>query len=587
MNAPISFGYWIHRQRKALDLTQEDLAQCVGCAVVTIRKIEADERRPSVQVAQRLADCLSILPEERTSFLHTARPVLAVDQLATLIVPPVSGPATSETGDQGQLAHFDALGAITAPSAGLSNDIHSPRRGQTDRPRSAYAFLDKGHPDDYRSEEIQKLALAIAARENRLVLGLPGMGISNLLRFLVARREEIFESNIVFAYLNCNMLDSDCSIETFFEAICGELQDQGLDDATGHEARGYERLKRLVTQIDGDPSRRGVIIVDQANALLPKVDAIFYRKLNALTELNKRLCYIFAAHPRNAAIADPENLLFVGRRLSVGRMNQRDRSAAIAEEARRLRVEFSEVQQIQLASLTGGHPGLLRTVSSAAVMGGLDLWGPESVAAELLLTRDDVRARCQRLWDALDPEQQAALRLIAGGWPAIVATNMLAWLRDFGLVEQYKGAYPLFSPIFERFVAAQTNDRIAPEPVPASAAPARTAPTPIRSRLARITIRQPTCNEQGIIIAGKVFKGTEEVYIRRRSLRLLACLRRERKIYTKHEIADYVYFEDHGVVSDSAIQSLVKEVRGKLGQEYIKTHWGQGYELVQGDDDTQ
>ncbi|HEX9371760.1 MAG TPA: helix-turn-helix transcriptional regulator, partial [Roseiflexaceae bacterium] len=45
-----SFGYWLQRRRKALDLTQAELAQQVGCAVTTIKKIEADERRPSRQL---------------------------------------------------------------------------------------------------------------------------------------------------------------------------------------------------------------------------------------------------------------------------------------------------------------------------------------------------------------------------------------------------------------------------------------------------------------------------------------------------------------------------------------------------------
>ena len=54
----ISFGYWVRRQRRALDLTQRALAECVGCAVATIKKIEADERRPSAQMAERLAACL-------------------------------------------------------------------------------------------------------------------------------------------------------------------------------------------------------------------------------------------------------------------------------------------------------------------------------------------------------------------------------------------------------------------------------------------------------------------------------------------------------------------------------------------------
>ncbi|MCU0487660.1 MAG: tetratricopeptide repeat protein [Anaerolineales bacterium] len=67
-----SIGYWVHRRRKSLDMTQEELARRVGCATVTLRKIEADQRRPSRQMAERLAQCLSLSPDERTGFLAVA-----------------------------------------------------------------------------------------------------------------------------------------------------------------------------------------------------------------------------------------------------------------------------------------------------------------------------------------------------------------------------------------------------------------------------------------------------------------------------------------------------------------------------------
>jgi len=47
METTVSFGYWIRRQRKALDLTQQVLAERVGCSVAAIKKIEGDERWPS------------------------------------------------------------------------------------------------------------------------------------------------------------------------------------------------------------------------------------------------------------------------------------------------------------------------------------------------------------------------------------------------------------------------------------------------------------------------------------------------------------------------------------------------------------
>ena len=72
MHTTDSLGYWIRRQRMALDLTQMELAKQVGCAEITLRKIEADERRPSPQMAQRLAHFLHLAESERVRFMAIA-----------------------------------------------------------------------------------------------------------------------------------------------------------------------------------------------------------------------------------------------------------------------------------------------------------------------------------------------------------------------------------------------------------------------------------------------------------------------------------------------------------------------------------
>ena len=82
MSELFSFGAWVRQRRRALDLTLEELAAQIGCAAVTIRHIETDERRPSKQLAARLANCLQISAEERSAFLQAARGERATDRLA-------------------------------------------------------------------------------------------------------------------------------------------------------------------------------------------------------------------------------------------------------------------------------------------------------------------------------------------------------------------------------------------------------------------------------------------------------------------------------------------------------------------------
>jgi len=76
-----SFGYWLRRRRKALDLTQEALGERVSCSGFAIRKIEADERRPSRPLAERLATALALPQAERRAFVDAARAVRAAGRM--------------------------------------------------------------------------------------------------------------------------------------------------------------------------------------------------------------------------------------------------------------------------------------------------------------------------------------------------------------------------------------------------------------------------------------------------------------------------------------------------------------------------
>lgn len=73
MSTEQSFGSVAKNRRRELGLTQEELARRVGCAPITLRKIEADDLRPSVQIAERIAMALNIPLEERAAFVKLAR----------------------------------------------------------------------------------------------------------------------------------------------------------------------------------------------------------------------------------------------------------------------------------------------------------------------------------------------------------------------------------------------------------------------------------------------------------------------------------------------------------------------------------
>ena len=78
-----SFGEWLRHRRRELDLTQEELARQIGCARITVRKIEADQMRPSKQLAELLMDQLRVAADERENFMRFARGREAAQSIAS------------------------------------------------------------------------------------------------------------------------------------------------------------------------------------------------------------------------------------------------------------------------------------------------------------------------------------------------------------------------------------------------------------------------------------------------------------------------------------------------------------------------
>ena len=98
-----SFGNWVKRRRKALDITQYELARRVGCSGSLIFKIESDERRPSRQLAELLARHLEIQDDQQALFLKVARQEKAIYNLDSLTPLSTPEPASASQPPQANL----------------------------------------------------------------------------------------------------------------------------------------------------------------------------------------------------------------------------------------------------------------------------------------------------------------------------------------------------------------------------------------------------------------------------------------------------------------------------------------------------
>ncbi len=159
-----SFGEWLRQRRETLDLTRVELAQRAGCSVSTLRKIETDQRRPSKQLSELLADCLGIASDERAAFIKAARGQLRVERL---------GPPSL------------AFGPRHKPSAPLFN-LPSPPT-----------------PLVGRESELAELGQLLRAPQCRLltVAGPGGIGKTRLAIEIASRHRDLFPDGGCFASL--------------------------------------------------------------------------------------------------------------------------------------------------------------------------------------------------------------------------------------------------------------------------------------------------------------------------------------------------------------------------------------------------
>ncbi|MCA2002080.1 MAG: helix-turn-helix domain-containing protein, partial [Chloroflexi bacterium] len=128
---PASFGAWVRARRRQLDLTQAELGQRAGCSEAAIRKIEADERKPSRELAELLAGALHIPPAEREEFLRFARGILTGEIKAS---PPLTAnnlPSLLTSTVNRTQALSELTGLLTHPNARLVTLVGPPGIGKT------------------------------------------------------------------------------------------------------------------------------------------------------------------------------------------------------------------------------------------------------------------------------------------------------------------------------------------------------------------------------------------------------------------------------------------------------------------------
>jgi transcriptional regulator with XRE-family HTH domain len=159
-----SFGEWLKQRRERLHLTQRELATAVHCSVPMIKKIEADERRPSAELAKLLAITLEVPTSEQEIFIQVARGECPVDLLWRV---------------QDEAATFA-----------------SPFLAPLPLPRAATPFVG-------RADELQEIARRLAHPDCHLLtlVGPGGIGKTRLALTAAQAQQDAFAEGVAFVSL--------------------------------------------------------------------------------------------------------------------------------------------------------------------------------------------------------------------------------------------------------------------------------------------------------------------------------------------------------------------------------------------------
>ncbi|RME66413.1 MAG: ATP-binding protein [Caldilineae bacterium] len=330
--------------------------------------------------------------------------------------------------------------------------------------------MDDRYPITFRAEITPKLMAEIQQGSCACIVGLAGVGKSNLVRFM--QKPETLRHYIKGSSLasRIHILNVDCSpgdqprdeLYREMDAAVRELiRVQGWPlpflDA---EATPFETLRSRLRFLCQEKNLRVVFVLDEFEAVLRKQPAGVLEDLRRLRDDHREranLLFIVITHilphlvAHNPPIRETKFFELIGERIyALGPYSRADVESMLDA---RMQIKGADprvltpAQRNVLYDLSGGHSRLLRAL--------FDEYYPMFPATpqdpgRLLREMPGVGMACQHVWTHLHMDEQNLLLTVVQG--RVISPTAETYLRKRGLLRPGGRGLELFSPLFREYV---------------------------------------------------------------------------------------------------------------------------------------
>jgi hypothetical protein len=356
-------------------------------------------------------------------------------------------------------------------------------------PKSTGSLQPPDLPLSFREEIVPRVFAAVAEGWSVALVGLPGTGLSNLLRFMVEPRVSAHFLNEAAPGALTVFVEADRWSEpaAVFPAIARAL----LDAAHAHQwpraeqaalrhlveevaARALPQpatpLVELLAHVCGGLGRRVVLLCDEFDSAWAQVLAAPLRELRALRDAHKyHLTFVIGlqaepsaslSHLPGSSGAAKFFELFATHTYPLRPYSPADTRVALARKTLGWNPPLTPDEAEGLHRATGGHAKLL--MAALAVLDNRRQL-PWANVERALLSDPAVVETCRALWLDLPPAERLAVWRLSREHLDALSETALARLRLRGLA--VGGPPSVFSSLFESFVAGQPEpEEAAPEP---------------------------------------------------------------------------------------------------------------------------